>query len=61
MTTYTVTFTNKSSGLVEVSRYFNTKRAALNWAKWLRKQSFVTETAVFEGPAGGNMIERKAV
>jgi hypothetical protein len=55
----TVTFTNKFSGLVEVSRYFNTKRAALNWAKWLRGQSFVTETAVFAGPAGGDLIQRR--
>ena len=58
--TYTVTFTNRFSGLVEVSCYFNTKRAAMNWAKWLRVQSFVVETAVFAGPAGGDLIQREA-
>ena len=58
--TYTVTFTNRFTGLVEISRYFNTKRAALNWAKWLRTQNFVTETAVFLGQAGEELVERKA-
>ena len=57
---YTVTFTNRFSGLVEKSRYFNTKRAALNWAKWLRTQSFAAETAVFCGAAGEELVERKA-
>ena len=58
--TYTVTFTARATGLVEKSRYFNTKRAALNWAKWLRTQKFVADTAVFVGDAGCELVERKA-
>jgi hypothetical protein len=58
--TYTVTFTNIDTGLIEKSRFFNTKLAALNWAKWLRTMRFVAETAVFKGDAGEELIERKA-
>ena len=58
--TYTVAFTNSNSGLVEISRYFDTKRAAIKWAAWLRTTKFVAETAVFAGPAGGELIERQA-
>lgn len=58
---YTVTFINSNTGSTEVSRYFNTKRAALKWAKWLRTQpKFTAETSVYHGPAGGDLIEREA-
>jgi len=58
---FTVTFINTNTGHTEVSRYFNTKRAALKWAKWLRTQpKFVAETSVYEGPAGGDLLEKVA-
>jgi hypothetical protein len=55
--TYTVTFLDSNTGNWEVSRYFRTVRAARNWAKWLRTTNFVTEAAVYRGPAGGERIE----
>jgi hypothetical protein len=58
--TYTVAFTNAQTGNFEVSRYFDTKKAAIKWAKWLRTTKFVAETLVYEGPAGGNLIQREA-
>jgi hypothetical protein len=56
---YTVTMIDSNTGLNQVSRYFNTKRAALKWAKWLQTKNFVTETAVYLGQAGEELIERK--
>jgi len=58
--TYSVSFVNSQSSLSELSRFFNTKKAALNWAAWLRERSFVTETSVYRGELGGELIERKA-
>lgn len=53
---YTITFLH-SDGSHVVSGHRSTKRAALNWSKWLRLQSYVIATFVYEGPAGGNLIE----
>jgi len=53
---YEVTFTNQT-GAIERSRYFDTLRAAKNWAKWLRKQTFVAATQVWQGGSGGIRVE----
>ena len=58
--TYSVSFVNSQSSLSELSRFFNTKKAALNWAAWLRGHSFVAETSVYRGELGGELIERLA-
>jgi hypothetical protein len=54
---FTVTFLNSNSGQWEVSRHTSTLRVARNWAKWLGQQSFVSETAIYRGPAGGERVE----
>lgn len=58
--TYAVAFTNKQTGNTEFSRSFTGKKAALNWAKWLRGQNFVAETSVYGGELGGELLEREA-
>jgi hypothetical protein len=49
-----------TSGAFETSRYFQTKRAALNWAKWMRAQAYVERTFVYRGNVGGDLIEEAA-
>jgi hypothetical protein len=39
-----------------VSRYFNTLRAARNWAKFLRSQSYIQEVAIHRGGPGGERV-----
>lgn len=36
---YAVIIKNKTTGMEEVSRYFNTKRAANTWKKWIMNRS----------------------
>jgi hypothetical protein len=55
---FTITFIHTDGTHQQVSRYFETKRAALKLAKWMRSQNFVTETSVYHGPAGGDLLER---
>jgi hypothetical protein len=57
--TYSVAIVSRQSGLSETSRFFNTKKAALNWARFLRTLGNVAETAVYQGHPGGVLIERK--
>jgi hypothetical protein len=51
-----VSFLNANSGNWELSRYFQTVRAARRWARWLSTQSHVTEVAVHRGGAGGERL-----
>lgn len=55
--TYTVTFLNSNTGAWENSRICETLRKAQNWAKWLKAQSFVSQVAIYRGPAGGERLE----
>lgn len=59
MALYTVSFLH-TDGSFQVSRHFQTKRAARAWAKWLRTTRFVTKTFLYEGPAGGDLLEAAA-
>jgi hypothetical protein len=56
---YTVTFKNEA-GVEAISRYFETKKAAQKWIKWLSVQSFTTETSLYRGNAGEELLERSA-
>lgn len=54
---FTVTFLNAQTGNEEISRFFETLKAARKWASWLRKQRWVSECRVFRGPAGGELLD----
>jgi hypothetical protein len=45
-----------SNGTWQVSRYFSTVRAARNWARFLRSQSYVSEVAIHRGGQGGERV-----
>lgn len=53
---YAVEMTN-TEGETIISRYFDTKRAARKWVKWLRSQRFVVRARIMMGGAGGMEIE----
>jgi hypothetical protein len=56
---YTVT-TKDQTGREAVSRYFDTKRAATTWFRWLLTQTFATEVALYRGQAGPELISRES-
>jgi hypothetical protein len=45
-----------SDGTWTVSRYFSTVRAARNWARFLRSQSYVADVAIHRGGPGGEPV-----
>jgi hypothetical protein len=53
---FTVSFLH-SDGSQQVSRYFETRRAALKWAKWIIGHAWAVEAYVYRCPAGGELIE----
>lgn len=53
---FTVSFLH-SDGSLQLSRYFETKRAALKWAKWIISHAWAVEAHVYRGQAGGKLIE----
>ena len=53
---YAVEMTD-NSGTTCISRYFQTKRGARHWVKWLRKQRFVASARIMMGGPGGMEIE----
>ncbi len=55
-TFYTVTFYGITDGNQEVSRHFDTIRAAKNWAKWLATQTWASGVQVWKGGVGGEMV-----
>lgn len=56
-TFYTVTFTHTETGNQEVSRIFQTLRAARNWAKWLNTTRFAKNATIYKGGAGGEIVK----
>ena len=56
-TFYTVTFTHKQTGNVEISRIFETLRAARNWAKWLNSTNFATCATIYKGGVGCEIVK----
>lgn len=56
---YTVTFQNLQCN-EEVSRYFETVKAARKWAGWLRKQDWTRQVSIYRGQAGEMLLERVA-
>lgn len=57
---YQVTFTDSTTGRIEMSRILDSQRKAVNWAKWLLAQSFAAEVSVYRGGAGGELVSRTA-
>ena len=53
---YDVLFNSKTSTLAESSRLFNTKRAAIRWARYLAKQHYVSTAQVWIAGAGGQLV-----
>ncbi len=49
-------FLLNASGEWLLSRHFSTVRAARNWAKWLRTQSYAKDVAVYRGGQGGERL-----
>ena len=56
---YTVTFTDVN-GNEQISRYFETIRAARTWTKWLFSQKWQRQVSIYRGQAGEMLLERKA-
>ena len=54
---FVVSFTNSFTGAREFSGVFETKRKALNHAKWLSAQKFTTKTFVNQGQGGEIIAE----
>lgn len=52
---YAVEFLNQQ-GEREISRYFETLRAARSWIKWLRAQRFVASARIMRGGPGGEEV-----
>jgi hypothetical protein len=59
-TMYTVTFQDENQ-TEQVSRFFETVRAARKWARWLGQQSFTRTVSLYRGQAGEELIERTPV
>ena len=53
---YTVTFTD-GNGNEQISRFFETIRAARTWAKWLLTQKFQRQVSIYRGQAGEMLLE----
>lgn len=45
-----------ASGEWQLSRYFETLRAARNWAKMLSSKAYVREVAIHRGGQGGERV-----
>lgn len=58
-TVYTVTFRH-TDGRDVVSRFFSTKAAARKWLAYLCGLSYVAEVSLYRGPAGAELLDRKA-
>jgi hypothetical protein len=58
---YTVVFVHNATNTTEVSRFFETKRAAIKWAKWLRSTPFCRKTLVYRGNPGELLVEEVEV
>lgn len=58
---FSVSFTHVAGNSVVSRVGVTTKRAALSWAAWLAKQSYVADVAVHRGEVGADLIERQTV
>jgi hypothetical protein len=54
---YTVTFQDQSQ-VEQISRFFETIKAARKWAKWLAGKPFVSLVSIYRGQAGEMLLER---
>jgi hypothetical protein len=55
------TVTSKTSGTETISRFFETKRAAQTWVRWIKTSCPVDEVALYQGKPGELLISREAV
>jgi hypothetical protein len=51
--TYAVEITIAETGERQISRYFQTIRAARNWVKWCKKAAYISAARIMAGGAGG--------
>lgn len=54
---YAVTLTTEAEPTEQVSRFFQTLRAARRWQKWLREKSYVRSSRILRGGAGGEEVK----
>lgn len=52
---YTVVFADVN-GFDQISRHFDTIRAARSWRKWLNSQKWATNVRIYEGGIGGIVV-----
>lgn len=57
---YDVIFNSTTSTLATHSRYFQTKRAAIRWARWLLKQKYVSMVQVWHQTGGMLVWEQQS-
>jgi hypothetical protein len=50
-----VTFID-ANGVFQISRICETLRAARNWARFLKRQAYVTEIVMYRGGVGGERV-----
>lgn len=54
---YTVCFYHKTTSTYEVSRFFQTIKAAKKWAKMLKYQNYIGEVQIYRGQAGSELVK----
>jgi hypothetical protein len=59
-TMYTVTFIHSATQVETISRFFTTKKAAVRWFDWVKKQSYVAVAKLYRGEAGAELIQEVA-
>jgi hypothetical protein len=54
---YAVELTIAATGERQISRFFNTIKAARKWTKWLKLQHYVASARIMAGGAGGMEVQ----
>lgn len=58
---YTVTIQTAITKGEEISRYFETKKAAVKWFRWLCSQKMTLRSSFYRGQAGAELLDRYEV
>jgi hypothetical protein len=55
---YTVTIKTEITNGEVISRFFETKKAAQKWFKWLCSQKMTQRSSLYHGEAGAELLDR---
>lgn len=55
---YTVTIQTAITEGEVISRFFETKKAAQKWFKWLTSKPMTIRTSIYSGGAGADLLDR---